>query len=332
MFKLIVHSTLVFLTLGCVSLKLDKSDNASLSQLAFKDISAELKQDIESLYKVRFEGPLKTIDQFDLSLKLNKDEQIIFDYSRPLNDESAPLVIFHHGNKYIKEAHWNQARMLSSWGFHAITIQSKNEYNWINNGRRLHYLVNLISKSPGIISPNIDQTNIILAGHSFGGSAVTVAASLNKKVKGVILLDPAVVSNSVYSHQKNVESPTILLGADEKVFLSRRRPSFMANIPSLIHEVSVKGATHNAAQNPTITEHIWGFDPTTSKRNIFTFTHLITASAFALSNHDHLENLENLFETLKRHGRLSKFHSKPRKISKKVPSVEELDELGLQEF
>ena len=297
-----------------------------LSDLAFNDINARFKVEKNNFDELRFKGPIKVDYQSDQEINLNRSEKILFDYAKPLNDEPSPIVIFHHGNKFIKEAHKNHIKRLASWGIHAISVQSKNQHNWQNNGRRLHYLVNLLKNSPDLISPNITPSQIILAGHSFGGSAVTMAASLNKNVKGIILLDPAVVAENIIFHQRNLKIPAILLGADEKVFLSRKRKSFRQNIKNLVYEVSVEGATHNAAQSPTITEHIWGFDPTTSTTNIFTFTHLITAATFALVDGDHLENFGFLIERLKHYGRLSKALSKSY-----VDNIDDLEELSILE-
>lgn len=289
--KFLALPLLIYLIQGCITRSPEGIYSGSF-QSAYKDIDAKLSLGKVSFESIKNHGPFEILESKNLILSLDNNESIIYDYARPKNDENSPIIIFHHGNKYIKEAHWDQARHAASWGFHAITVQSKNEYNWVKNGRRLHSLVKIISSTPSVISPRIMTSNIILAGHSFGGSAVTIASSLSKNVKGVILLDPAVVSNSVLRYQKNNRSNAVLLGADTSIFLSRKRSSFYKNMKNLGIELSVRGSTHNDAQNPTITEHLFGNDPTTTSHCIETFTHLITASAFMLSQPSHKDDFK----------------------------------------
>ena len=88
---------------------------------------------------------------------------------------------------------------------------------------------------------------MILIGHSFGGSAASIAAGSGAPVKGVILLDPALVSDKVVPFLKNINVNVVLLGADTKVFRSKKRSRFYKNINSDMVEISVKG--------PLITMH-----------------------------------------------------------------------------
>lgn len=275
----------------CLSCQTQHNFSNDIEQTAFRDIVAQLVTKERTMASLSKTGPIRIIEKKNLNLSISINQHISFDYALPGNDESSPLVILHHGNKFIKEAHWNQAKHLASWGFHAITVQSKNEYNWLNNGRRLHMLVSALQRNPSMLSSNIDSDKIILVGHSFGGSAITLAGSLNKKITGLILLDPAVVNDRILNAQKQVRSNSVLLGADPEYFRSRKRSTFYKNMKNLIYELSVKGSTHNAAQSPTITEYLWGYDPTTKELNIKAFTHLITASSFALTRPITLNNI-----------------------------------------
>ena len=72
----------------------------------------------------------------------------------------------------------------------------------------------MIYKYPKLISKNFNREKIILIGHSFGGSLVTLVASKTPFIKGIILLDPAVFHKKVIKAMKKIKQPTILLGAD----------------------------------------------------------------------------------------------------------------------
>ena len=303
---------------GCHTIK--KKSKRYVSQQAFLDINAKLKTGRVSFEDLKDKGPFQVREYKNLRLAIDIKEDFLIDYARPNNDEAAPLVIFHHGNKYIKEAHWNQVKRLASWGFHSVTLQSKNEYNWVKNGLRIQKLVNILARSPEMLSPNIMGDKIILAGHSFGGSAVTIASSKSKYVKGIILLDPAVVSNLVLKHQKKSSVDAVLLGADTRVFQSRKRDTFFKNMKKLSIELSVNGATHNDAQNPPITAKLWGNDPTTSKERVELFTHLITASAFYLYDRSHTQFYQYLLEDYKENQYLSLLRYKDQAPKDKKPA------------
>ena len=72
-----------------------------------------------------------------------------------------------------------------------------------------------------------------------------------------------------------------MLGADTKVFKSRRRPIFYKNIKGHMVELSVKDATHNDAQSPNLfsLKQTVGLEHGTDsdRQNIF-ISALITAS------------------------------------------------------
>ena len=79
-----------------------------------------------------------------------------------------------------------------------------------------HFNINIASfiTVNNITCESIDQ--ILLVGHSFGGSASIIAAAKGARVRGLILLDPAVVHNKVVRQMRRVKVPVILIGADKK--------------------------------------------------------------------------------------------------------------------
>ena len=97
---------------------------------------------------------------------------------------------------------------------------------------------------------------------------------------------------------RRVSAPTVLLGADPKVFKSKHRKSFYKNINSQMLEVSFKDATHDDAQNPSrFSLKAFGFDPFTSSEHQARITSAIVASAFSIAN---LSSVDFAYDTFKR--------------------------------
>lgn len=211
------------------------------------------------------------------------DDTIVFDEATPDSASPTPLVIIVHGNHSRKEAHRYQAERLASFGIHALVLQVPNYSQWMKNGRRVKAFVERIHDAPGLLKGDVDPEKIILVGHSFGGSAVTIAAGRGAPVKGLILLDPAVVSRHVQKYMPRVGAPVMLLGADKEVFRSRQRRLFFRGVAGEVGEVSVRGATHDDAQNPSMYSlSAFGFDPFTSRDKQEVFTAALVATAFSL--------------------------------------------------
>src|SRR5690606_36893860 len=154
-----------------------------------------------------------------------------------------------------------QAERIASWGMHALVLQLPNEGRWICNGATIYKLVEYLRDGSNI-NPRIDRSRIILAGHSFGGSAITIAAGMGAPVLGLILLDRAVVHEQVKTYLIKLTLPVMLLGADRTVFRSRKRRYFYQYPRGDVREVSVRGATHDDAQFPSMFAlHAYGEDP-----------------------------------------------------------------------
>ncbi|MFK7873031.1 MAG: dienelactone hydrolase family protein [Oligoflexales bacterium] len=231
-------------------------------------------------------GPFKVKTHRQVSLSISPKEKFYGDYFRPSHKGKAPLIIFIHGNLFNRHAHSHQASRLSSWGFHTLILDVPNQHEWVENGKRVAKVTKLIQSYPQQLSSHIDTQKIILIGHSFGGSAVTLAAAHGAPVHGLILLDPAVVHDIVIKAMNKVAVPVVLLGADPSVFRSRRRQLFFKHIPTAMTEVTVAGSTHNDAQYPSITSWRWGVDPFTTTQYQETFLRSIIVASFGLSHHN----------------------------------------------
>jgi len=230
------------------------------------------------------QGPFTFQAHKNLDIRISLKERINADLFLAEHAEKAPLVIFVHGNGSFKEAHSYQAMHVASWGMHSLVVQLPNYGRWMQNGKSLERLVSLIFRWPDLVGERIDTNRLLLVGHSFGGSAVCTAVAAGAPVRGVILLDPAVVNKEIARNLQQVNVPVMVLGADEKVFASRKRDLFFKNIRGQVAELSIKGATHEDAQYPSeFSLKFFGFDPFTSEDLQQQFVNAIALSAFSLS-------------------------------------------------
>jgi pimeloyl-ACP methyl ester carboxylesterase len=230
-------------------------------------------------------GPIPVVKKVNYKIKLESKVRLSTDYYRPLHKSKAPLLIFSHGNKSFKEAHSHQASIAATWGFHVLVLQLPNRDKWTANGKTIYDLTRMIHVWPKVLSDKIDTDKIILVGHSFGGSAISIATGMGAPVAGLIYLDPAIVSEGVKGYLKQIEAPAVLLGADPKVFKSKKRSHFYKNKPGNMLEVTFKDATHDDAQYPSRFQlKAFGFDPFTDEEKQKKFTAAIVASAFSFAN------------------------------------------------
>lgn len=272
---------IVFLS-GCVSFIESESSYSDIQPLA--STWARALQSSNPSLPFNREGPYsyREIENHDFQLGLENFVKV--NLAIPNSVKNSPVVIIQHGNMSFKEAHQDQMRWLASWGFTVITPQLKNFGEWVQNGARLKSMVQIIAQWPSIISDSINPSKIILAGHSFGGSAVSLAAAKGAKASGLILLDPALYSNTVWKSLPKVNAPTFVLAADPAMFKARRRQDFFARIPENITELVIAGSTHDDAQMPSLNSlRFFGFDPTTSRDRQQRFLNSLTMAAIAIA-------------------------------------------------
>lgn len=262
-------------------------DGDSLT-VGFDDVRQELGVRKPTLDSFTSNGPLRTRILENQSVAVAGGETVVFDEATPFNDMPAPLVVLVHGNRSRKEAHRNQLAHLASFGMHAVALQLPNTDRWLANGRTIRRFIAAVRTSKRVLAGPIDRRNIVLVGHSFGGSAVTMAAATKgprtPDIRGLILLDPAVVSPEVERAMAAVKVPVLLIGADPQVFRARRRSLFFQKLAGQVTELTVAGATHDDAQNPSMYSiGALGFDPFTSRTRQQTFTAALTLGAFSLA-------------------------------------------------
>ena len=224
----------------------------------------------------RLRGPFAVTVDTNHEIRVSASEHIDTDLFLAAPAGKAPLVIFMHGYANTKATHTYQAMHVASWGMHSLAVQLPNTGAWSANGKTLARLVNLIRRSPEIVDSRVDVDRIILVGHSFGGTSVAIALADGARAAGAILLDPAGVGRDLPGILKKINSPVMLLGADERIAETRNREYFYRFIPAHVSEVSIRNATHEDAEYPSL------FAQTTEEMQI-SFVAALTAAAISLS-------------------------------------------------
>jgi len=167
---------------------------------------------------------------------------------------------------------------------HSVVVQLPNQVPWIRNGQTLARIVVLLRERPDMIDTRINPGRIVVAGHSYGGSAAAVALAEGAPAVGAVLLDPAGVGSGVIKYLGRVAKPVIVVGADRDVMLTRNRFYFYRYIPHGIAEVSIRGAHHADAQFPLGSSLAGvGADAAATEEMRITFVSALTAAAFSLA-------------------------------------------------
>jgi pimeloyl-ACP methyl ester carboxylesterase len=252
---------------------------------SFGELQDQLQDGVKSDVELfRSRGPFPVTTEADRELRLSRTERIRMDVYLSGPPEPAPLVIFLHGHDSSKRAHAYQAEHLASWGMHCVSVQLPSQGPWLRNGRTLTRLVRFIHRSPHVVSSRIDVKKIILVGHSFGASAVSIALAEGAPVAGAILLDPAAVGRELPQFLRKVDKPVMVLGADDELSYARNRDYFYDYVRGRIAEVSIKDATHEDAQYPSeFALRNFGFDPDTTEEAQISFVSALTSAAVSLS-------------------------------------------------
>jgi pimeloyl-ACP methyl ester carboxylesterase len=267
---------------GCA--RLLPTDETPLKLKTLSELQGYLLTHKADLDQFRLRGPFAVSEKNDYELRLSATERINTDLFLSAPAEKAPLVIFLHGHDSSKEAHAYQAIHMASWGMHSLALQLPNSGQWVSNGKTLAKIVNFIYRWPEIIDRRIDVNKIILVGHSFGGSAVAIALADGARAAGGILLDPAAVGKDLPNFLRQINTPVMLLGADEQVSSARNRDYFYRFIRNGIAEVSIRNATHEDGQYPSeFSLQNSGIDPHTTEELQITFVSALTSAALSLS-------------------------------------------------
>lgn len=133
---------------------------------------------------------------------------------------------------------------------HSLALQLPNKGPWIANGRMLARITDALRRRPERLDGRVDANRIVLAGHSFGATAVSVALADRAPALGGVLLDPAYMDRAVPGYLRRVAKPVLVIGGDEENGIARNRDAFRTTIPTAYGEVSVRGAVHEDAEFP----------------------------------------------------------------------------------
>jgi dienelactone hydrolase len=220
----------------------------------------------------------------DLEIPVATRRTVIGDFFLCEAAKKAPLVILLHGHGNSKEDHAFQASHLASWGMHGLALELPNEGPWITNGATLARLVRAIRGSPSLLDARVDTDRIIVAGHSFGATAVAAALAEGAPALGAVLLDPAGIGRKLPSLLRKVKVPVMVIGADEEIWGTRNREYFYRFIPARVGEISIRDALHDDAthtRKPTL--FAGDDDPLATEEAQIAFVSALTSAAFGLS-------------------------------------------------
>lgn len=245
----------------------------------------------------RLRGPFAVTQRRDLEIPLAPGLTLEGDLYLCAAARKAPLVIVLHGHENSKADHAFQAMHLASWGMHSLTLDLPNHGPWIANGRTLAKLVDAIHRAPQIVDAGIDTAKIILAGHSFGATAVATALGEGAPALGGVLLDPAGIGRQLRQLLERIAVPVMVIGADEDIRPTRNRGQFYRFIPRAVAEISIRDTLHEDAQYPT-RYTLRGFEdePEDTEEAQIAFVSALTASAFGLAVTGNLDYAWNSFE------------------------------------
>lgn len=260
-------------------------DRTPIKAQTIAELQEYLREHKSELDIFRARGPFTFTERTNHELRLSSTEVINTDLFLASSGQKAPLVIFLHGYEASKEAHAYQAVHLASWGIHSLTLQLSKRGPWDGNGRRLARLVHLIHRSPEILDRRIDVNRIVLVGHSFGASSVSVALAEGAPAAAAVLLDPAAIGRNLPVFLQKVRKPVLVLGADDEVIPTRNRDYFFEYMRGSVAELSIKNATHEDAQYPSQTAvQNFGADPDTTEELQLAFVSALTSAVLSLAS------------------------------------------------
>lgn len=312
MINLVATFCLLVMLCGCVVTRPAVKQSLMASNL--QDNIIVLEPDLR-----RFEsrGPFPVTSRLDREFNIDLDQRVVVDHFSAKSKDKLPIIIISHGNFSNKRAHRSQAKHLASWGFHVVNVESPNRDEWLENGRRLKRIADMIYDFPRMLGENADARRIIMAGHSFGGSATILAIADGAPAIGAVLLDPAVVHPDVVAAMKKSDVPVALLGSDQRVFTARGRNRFLKNISGEMLEISVPQSTHDDAQGPSVfSQAALGVDPFTSDNNQALFRSMFTVAVMGMSSSGTLDFSMKVFSKASKIGVLSELKYRSSKVER----------------
>jgi dienelactone hydrolase len=187
---------------------------------------------------------------------------------------------------------------LATWGVHCLALQLRNRGPWVNNGTLLVRVVQHLRASPGSLDASFDAGRIVLAGHSFGATSVVVALAGGATARGAVLLDPADAIRGLPGYLRKVRTPVAIVGADQRIAVTRNRAAFRTNLAGSVVEGSIVDARHEDAQFPL------AVDIASAEPGQLRFVAALTAAARSLGDTGRLDQVWAGFRDAARQGEM----------------------------
>jgi pimeloyl-ACP methyl ester carboxylesterase len=291
---LLILALLLVFTGGCR--RMPVTDVTTLKAADPDELQRYLLSSKPDVATFRHRGPFAVAERRGISIPLPSGTTIEADLFLCEKAGKAPLVIILHGYENLKEDHTFQALHVASWCMHGMTLQLPSRGPWITNGRTLAQVVAEIRRTPRLVEDRVDLDRIVLAGHSFGATAVATALGEGAPAAGGVLLDPAGIGRGLPDLLRRIRVPVMLIGADEEIWPTRNRGYFYRFIPGNVGEISIRDATHEDAQYPSErTLRLFEDNPLATEDAQIAFVSALTAAAFALSTTGGIDYAWNSF-------------------------------------
>jgi pimeloyl-ACP methyl ester carboxylesterase len=279
----ILLMTLMGYSLGCAR-RFPATEVTTIKAATPTELERYLLSHKPDVGQFRSRGPFAFTERRDLEVPLVSGLRVQADLYLCATSRKAPLVIVLHGHDNSREDHAFQAMHLASWGMHGLAVDLPNRGPWIANGRTLGRLVDAIHRTPQLVDDRIDGNKMILAGHSFGATAVAAALGEGAPALGGVLLDPAAIGRQLRQLLRRITVPVMVIGADEDIWPTRNRAQFYRFIPAAVGEISIRDTVHEDAQYPNeYTLRAFEDKPDDTEDAQIAFVSALTASAFSLA-------------------------------------------------
>lgn len=285
---LLLPVALAALVAGCV--RMPSTEVTPLKPATSTELRQYLLGHAADVERFRARGPFEVTVREDIDLTPPGAKPVAADLYLSSSAGKAPLVILLHGYDNTKSDHAYQAYHLASWGMHSLAVQLPSHGPWLDNGRTLAKIVELVRARPQRLDARIDPDSIVLAGHSFGASSVAIALAEGAPAVGAVLLDPAAIGRGLPAFLGKITKPVVLLGADPEVSAARGRATFFRYLRGSVAEISVRGAAHEDAQFPLEPDPVaFGDASGPTAEHQITFVAALTAAAFSLASTGRLD-------------------------------------------
>ncbi len=173
----------------------------------------------------------------------------------PHEKHPAPVVLLAHGFTQNKQYHVNQGRHLARQGYVVLIPSLQRLADHAGHAKDLLGLLDWVAlqnvdpSSP--LSGRVDARRAAACGHSAGGLSALLAASADKRIRALVLLDAVDWKGQGAKAAAKLRIPTLSVCAEPSQWNANGSPEQLAAaLPQPKKTVRIPGANHLEAQDP----------------------------------------------------------------------------------